>query len=440
MFRLSAYIKNGDGRVLIHHSNLHPNLSSLVDLLNLTSNNKSDFVSKLGVKKMTTIPTSISTSVLKENLFAVSDNQLMSTLKKLNMDVVCVSDVDERESLERPAYLYLANSRLKLNHIFNIKDSKSVLGNKVKLNFVNDEESVVNTYKADSIINVCCHPQTSTSSFDWDVYKNNLNTKEYGQALIFKKILESTQEVLKELPLGSVKADGLVVTASQQTKGRGRSGNQWLSPLGCMMFSTQINISPSSLLGQRISFIQHLVVVAFVKAIKSRPGYENLQLSIKWPNDIYINGKSKVGGVIVNSSYFNDNFSIIIGLGVNISNEEPTNCVNRLIREHNANHGGTGLEEITIEEALANTMNHLESLVQLFNAKGVEVFKNEYYGCWMHSDAQVTLECENNAIANIVGLDDFGYLEVKLQNGKKMGLQPDGNSFDMMRNMITLKK
>jgi len=41
--------------------------------------------------------------------------------------------------------------------------------------------------------------------------------------------------------------------------------------------------------------------------------------------------------------------------------------------------------------------------------------------------------------ANIIGIDDFGYLRVQYADNKITTLHPDGNSFDLMQGLITLK-
>ena len=54
----------------------------------------------------------------------------------------------------------------------------------------------------------------------------------------------------------------------------GRGGNAWLSPVGCAMFTLAIQVELSSRLGQRIPFLQHLVALAVVEAVRTLPGYE----------------------------------------------------------------------------------------------------------------------------------------------------------------------
>ena len=60
------------------------------------------------------------------------------------------------------------------------------------------------------------------------------------------------------------------------------------------------------------------------------------------------------------------------------------------------------------------------------------------------SDAVVRVASEpgsdDSVEGRIVGLDEFGFLQViLLADGSRVSLQPDGNSFDMMRNLIRPK-
>ena len=42
--------------------------------------------------------------------------------------------------------------------------------------------------------------------------------------------------------------------------------------------------------------------------------------------------------------------------------------------------------------------------------------------------------------ATVVGIDDFGFLLVKMANGSERSVQDDGNSFDMLKNLIVQKE
>ena len=50
------------------------------------------------------------------------------------------------------------------------------------------------------------------------------------------------------------------------------------------------------------------------------------------------------------------------------------------------------------------------------------------------------VESESSAEVQVCGLDDFGFLRVVNRQGQQLSVQPDGNSFDMLRNLITVKR
>ena len=51
----------------------------------------------------------------------------------------------------------------------------------------------------------------------------------------------------------------------------------------------------------------------------------------------------------------------------------------------------------------------------------------------------MTLQSEGNISVRVIGLDDYGYLLVETSSGERISVQPDGNSFDMMKNLIAMK-
>lgn len=62
----------------------------------------------------------------------------------------------------------------------------------------------------------------------------------------------------------------------------GRGPNAWLSPVGCALFTLLVSIPLRSQLGQRIPFIQHLMSLAVVEAVRSIPEYEVCAASLSF--------------------------------------------------------------------------------------------------------------------------------------------------------------
>ncbi|NXT01439.1 BPL1 ligase, partial [Jacana jacana] len=231
---------------------------------------------------------------------------------------------------------------------------------------------------------------------------------------------------------------GLIAIAVRQTQGKGRGGNVWLSPVGCALSTLHITIPLHSNLGQRIPFIQHLVSLAVVESVRSIPGYEEIDLRVKWPNDIYYSDVMKLGGVLVNSTLIETTFHILIGFGFNVNNSNPTICINDLITKFNKEQG-TKLKALTADCLIARTVTVLERLIEIFQEKGPNGVLPSYYKYWVHSGKQVRLHNEEGPMAWIVGIDDYGFLQVHEEGKGVESVHPDGNSFDMLRNLIIPK-
>ncbi|VDO39503.1 unnamed protein product [Onchocerca flexuosa] len=149
--------------------------------------------------------------------------------------------------------------------------------------------------------------------FNDELYFKRLQTPRLGKALFYFPVCETTMEIGKSLAFAMAE-EPIVVVARQQIKGVGRSRNQWLSPVGCAMFSFNYMLLPESSLNNNVGIIQHIFCVAIISGIRSlRKELENLPLKIKWPNDIYYGRMYKVGGLIVNATSVNEKTVCTLG-------------------------------------------------------------------------------------------------------------------------------
>uniref|UniRef100_F6UEY9 Holocarboxylase synthetase n=1 Tax=Ornithorhynchus anatinus TaxID=9258 RepID=F6UEY9_ORNAN len=275
--------------------------------------------------------------------------------------------------------------------------------------------------------------------FSMDTYRENLRTKTLGKVVLFAEVTTSTMSLLDGLMLETPAEMGLVAIAGRQTQGRGRGGNAWLSPVGCALSTALLSVPLASHLGQRIPFVQHLVSLAVVEAVRTIPGYQDIDLRVKWPNDIYYGDLLKLGGVLVNSILLGTTFYILAGFGVNVSNSNPTVCINDLIEEHNRKHAG-GLPPLHADALIARTLTALEGLLDAFQARGPDGVLPLYYKYWLHSGQQIRLGGDSGPLAWVVGLDDSGFLQVHREGQGIDTVHPDGNSFDMLHNLILPKR
>ncbi|XP_020799587.1 biotin--protein ligase isoform X3 [Drosophila serrata] len=294
-----------------------------------------------------------------------------------------------------------------------------------------DKPPVANNNVLPILIHSCPDDFSTVDYFD------HLKTEHIGRLVIYAPVVSSSMHVINHLEL----INGLAVLPLQQTAGVGRSNNQWLSPLGCAMFSLQLHLAMDSPLGSRLPLLQHLIGAAIVNSLRGHDQYGVLDISIKWPNDIYANGNKKIGGLVINTTLQGSQAIVNIGSGINLNNSKPTVCINDLIREHNALTQKNKLPELKYEIFIARIFNEIERLLGEVQNGDFDSFYALYYSLWLHSgqSVKICLQNEQEREAEIVGIDEFGFLKVKLPTGTIETVQPDGNSFDMLKGLIVPK-
>uniref|UniRef100_A0A8C6QJX2 Biotin--protein ligase n=2 Tax=Nannospalax galili TaxID=1026970 RepID=A0A8C6QJX2_NANGA len=278
----------------------------------------------------------------------------------------------------------------------------------------------------------------SSEHFNLEIYRQNLQSTRLGKVILFAEVTPTTMSLLDGLMFEMPQEMGLIAIAIRQTQGKGRGPNAWLSPVGCALSTVLVSIPLRSQLGQRIPFVQHLMSLAVVEAVRSIPEYEDINLRVKWPNDIYYGDLMKIGGVLVNSTLMGETFYILIGCGFNVANSNPTICINDLITEYNKQHK-TGLKPLRADFLIARAVTVLEKLIDTFQDQGPNGVLPLYYKYWLHSGQQVRLGSAEGPQVSIVGLDDSGFLQVHQKDCEVVTVHPDGNSFDMLRNLILPK-
>ncbi|XP_040037876.2 biotin--protein ligase isoform X1 [Gasterosteus aculeatus] len=279
----------------------------------------------------------------------------------------------------------------------------------------------------------------SWPQFSMETYREHLKTSLLGHTVLYAEVTTSTMDLLQGLTLHLPKDAGLIAVSARQTLGRGRGGNAWLSPPGCAMFTLALQVELSSRLGQRIPFLQHLAALAAVEAVRTLPGYQDIDLRVKWPNDIYYGNLMKLGGVLVTSTVIGSTFHLLIGCGFNVTNSNPTVCINDLIQQHNTQNN-CSLQPLRCDQLIARTLGCLEALIASFQRGGPDAVLPTYYKRWLHSGTRVHLWSEDGLEAEVVGLDHNGFLQVHSKEHGVVSVEPDGNSFDMLKNLVVIKQ
>ncbi|SDR31992.1 BirA family transcriptional regulator, biotin operon repressor / biotin-[acetyl-CoA-carboxylase] ligase [Rhizobiales bacterium GAS191] len=133
--------------------------------------------------------------------------------------------------------------------------------------------------------------------------------------------LEAHDEVVStnDLALGRAR-DGslsrLWVVAHRQTGGRGRHGRVWASPSG-NLYASLVLIDPCE--NARAPELGFVAGLALFEAASALTGLHHPRLSLKWPNDLLIDGAKCAGILLEGHRLANGAFALIIGIGVNVT-------------------------------------------------------------------------------------------------------------------------
>ncbi len=148
---------------------------------------------------------------------------------------------------------------------------------------------------------------------DPDEIRSLLPTRIMGQpAITFFGETDSTNLQAKAMAAQGA-AEGTVVVADTQTRGRGRRGRTWFSPPGQSIYASIILRPPMA--PAQAPQITLMTAVALARTLIETAG---LEATIKWPNDILIHGK-KIAGILTEISTEMDQVDyVVVGLGINV--------------------------------------------------------------------------------------------------------------------------
>lgn len=220
--------------------------------------------------------------------------------------------------------------------------------------------------------------------------------------------VESTNNYASQLILSNAAEEGMVVLTQFQKSGRGHHGNQWESEAGKNMLATII-LFPQFLNAGKQFMLSKIVSLSLVEFLKNETG----DVSIKWPNDIYVGNKKIAGILIENSIKGNTLFSSLLGIGLNLNQQKFLSDAPNPV----------SLKQITGEEYNAETVavEILESILRWYGKMGTGNFSeiDSAYFSQLFRSSEWAKYSKNKIIfeAKIIGIGEFGQLQLENRDG-----------------------
>jgi BirA family biotin operon repressor/biotin-[acetyl-CoA-carboxylase] ligase len=223
---------------------------------------------------------------------------------------------------------------------------------------------------------------------------------------------DSTNTRARELAAAGA-PHGTVVTADEQTEGRGRQGRSWTAPPGKALLYSAV-LRP---LEDRHMTLPLAVPLAVCEAAEElEPG---TRCGVKWPNDVLVDGR-KLAGVLIEARP-QDGWAVVgVGLNLAIAPEEfPPE-----LRDTAVSILSAPLTDSAVPSARhAAIKNRAKESLDRWLARWVAADVDEVLGAWRERDALRGREVAWDGGSGVAdGIDDRGYLVVVTAAGDRVAI------------------
>lgn len=230
-----------------------------------------------------------------------------------------------------------------------------------------------------------------------------------GEPLIRLHSVNSTNVYLTELASKGEAPEGTVILADHQTHGKGQGGNGWHSDTGKnLLFSLMIN--PTFLMAERQFYLSMSIsngLAAFIESV-ARP------VAVKWPNDILLNTKKTAGILIENIVAGSFLKSSIIGIGLNVNQQNFPPAV----PNPNSLSLASG-KTFDLAKTLANVLASLQTSLGSLYGQQYGLIRTTYLNrLWRLNEWAEYSDASGRFEGRIADVTDAGELMVTLRNGK----------------------
>lgn len=228
----------------------------------------------------------------------------------------------------------------------------------------------------------------------------------------------STQDTARRLiTTHGARSDGAIVTAGEQTGGRGRFGRPWVTPAGTAVTFSRVTWPANgeqdgAATVDRITFAVSVAVASVAEQLLAGRG----AVRIKWPNDVCVDGRKLVGILVETVEAARGRRAAIIGVGFNVA----------LRPEHLPTDDPQLLQRVTslaMHGVEVDRLRMLAQLAQAIDAALVRRDTDELLAQWRQRSAQlnqlIRVRSDGQPIeGHVIDLDPHAGLIVRTATGE----------------------
>lgn len=217
--------------------------------------------------------------------------------------------------------------------------------------------------------------------------------------LVFDSIDSTNQEAKRR----ANELNTALLIAEEQTQGKGRRGRQWISEHGTGIFMSLLlrpKISPVY-----ASCLTLLAGLATQRAINTITG---LDVKIKWPNDLVINGKKVCGILTEMSAEMEQIHYVVIGIGMNVN----YTSISTEIKDIASSLSVEGEKTYSRKQLVQETIKQFESLYEGFlTNQSLNYVVEDYNSVCVNVGKDVKVDMKDGAlVGKALGINESGSL------------------------------
>jgi BirA family biotin operon repressor/biotin-[acetyl-CoA-carboxylase] ligase len=209
----------------------------------------------------------------------------------------------------------------------------------------------------------------------------------------------------------------LLVTAAEQSAGRGRQGRAWQSPRGGAWMSVvwPMRQPPAAYVAASL-----VAAVAVLRGLRDvAPDCAN-DLQVKWPNDLLIGGR-KVAGILCehcSGGGPSRTAALVIGVGVNVDFDPAE--LSGLVRHPATSLRAVRCVAVTVDDVVASISDRIVDSMTIFESEGLnDSMLAELRGCLAYVGTVQTYSAAcGKTRGRVLGLDAAGRLLMDCESGE----------------------
>jgi BirA family biotin operon repressor/biotin-[acetyl-CoA-carboxylase] ligase len=229
-----------------------------------------------------------------------------------------------------------------------------------------------------------------------------------GKDVLFLPECHSTNDKALEVVRQGKACEGSIVICHNQTHGRGQRGNTWECEKGNNLTFSLV-LRPDFLDLSQQFYLNMMVSNAIRKLLQ-----EYLpDLKVKWPNDLVVPAKGKIGGILIENIVGSAGWEFaVVGIGLNINQKEFAIDSATSLAQLTGNH-------FDLQEIFRLVVSYLEQAYLLLKKGKRQEIRSEYLShLYLLGESRTFQASGEDVLGQIVGISDTGGLQIQTDTGQ----------------------